>query len=243
MDGVTRLVSAFRASNVEQVELEMRIGTVRDGKFHAGVTKEVYDQIHADLSATATLQTSGIYQEIVDYHYTLAAGENVRTRVTTNTDTMAVECEHVQKCHRQQVVCRDGSEASTAVRMSVCDEVPVTNLPEHCLPTHVRIQQRQRFQDVRKNDTVWSYELSKTWSANTSTHAQYLQYTSSPVYEVELELVDRARNYTDALTDGQIADSCALKMRMMLGVDPEHPLHVDEDDPSVSARRKRQRKA
>ena len=59
-------------------------------------------------------------------------------------------------------------------RVACALETPVTSPPDVCVPTHVRIKQRRVFRDVRDGAVVWSYELSKTWSASSRSVVEHM---------------------------------------------------------------------
>ena len=91
------------------------------------------------------------------------------------------------------------------------------NPPTICNPAFVRIKQRRVFRDVREGKVVWSYELSKTWSASSRECVERAQHTCEPVYEVECEFVNESNIYSDKHNVNHLADSLLLKSNMLLG--------------------------
>ena len=73
---------------------------------------------------------------------------------------------------------------------------------------------------MRGGRVVWSYELSRTWSAPSRTAVEHLQHEQEPVYEVECELVDEGGAYLAAHTDEAVARSLLLKAHLLLGEEP-----------------------
>lgn len=215
-DGV---VTAYRPHQT-LAELEIRLGS-RDaatGRFVAGVIRDAFDHLEEDLRTCSDLKDDGGYTELIDYHYATKSHGHVRTRVTFDAQCMEMGTEHCVKRAQDDVVL---TFEDTAARISWATEHPLDGVPPGtCVPTHVRIKQRRRFLDVRDEHVVWSYELSKTWSAGSRTAAEHMQHVQEPVYEVECELVDEGGHYLASHTDQQIAASLSLKARLLMGETP-----------------------
>jgi len=231
---VLECVSAFRTE--KHAELEIRMGTYAHRKFCPGISKEVFDQLERDLAESPALTQDVGWIEVVDYFYTNQRGEMVRTRVEYDADRMEVSKQHVCKHTVLSVVLRrdldrggicDNDDSDDEVcKVSFAIETPVVDPPVTCMPTYVRIKQRKCFRDVRDGNLVWSYELSKTWSANNRSAVEHLQLLSEPVYELEVELADEHKAYIRARSDEQVAASVLLKAKMLLGEEPSHALRV-----------------
>lgn len=225
---VEACIKKLRTCNVAEGELEIRLGTFVNGQFCAGVPQAVFEQLERDMEETSLLSAESRYRELVDYHYVARRGETIRTRVEFDTDRMEVSRHHIVKCGTDDVVIsRYGDEdSSDACRVAFSHEKPLNDPPTTCIPTHVRVKQRRRFTDLRKGSVVWSYELSKTWSASSRLAVEHMQKMSDPVYEVECELVDACRSYMDEHTDGGIAKSILLKAALLMGDDTTNDMHV-----------------
>ena len=227
---LVRCVADFRAQPREHAELELRLGSYDDSRFCAGVPRDVFEQLLAELVDTAELVADEGWTEMVDYHYTTARNERVRSRVTFDSQRMEMDSEHVAKQSKGSVVFQrsDRVEASDqeACRVAWASESPLGAPPAVCVPTHVRIKQRRAFRDVRDGAVVWSYELSKTWSANSRSAVEQLQHLSPPVYEVECELVDEAGTYMATRTDAEVAESLLLKAKMLMGDEMDAVMEV-----------------
>jgi len=225
-------VLAFR--NEPHGELELRMGGFAHSKFCPGVSKDVFDQLERDLAESTTLEHDVGWVEVVDYFYMNQRGEAVRTRVEYDADQMEVSKRHVCKQSMHAVVLRRGDDddhGHAAAHDEVCKlafaiETPILDPPTTCMPTYVRIKQRRCFRDVRDRRVVWSYELSKTWSANNRSAVEHLQLLSEPIYELEVELVDEGRAYTGARSDEQVAASLLLKTKLLLGEELSQSLRV-----------------
>ena len=213
MNALESCVANFRGN--PHGELELRLGSFADGRFAPGVPREVFETLEADMQLLE-LEADPGWTELVDYHYTTGRHQHMRTRVTFDTARIELAREHVAKrACESAVLCRDGS--TEACRVAVSDEPPVAEVPPVCMPTLVRIKQRRCFQDVREGSVVWSYELSKTWSASSRSAAEHLQHHQEPVFEVECELVDAGRKYLAQRDDAQVAASLLLKAKGLLG--------------------------
>lgn len=232
MNEVEKVVSAFRdqLQRVEGVELEMRLGHGdATGKFSPGVTKDIFKDLLSDLSDNPSLQSDRNWSELVDYYYVTTNGEMMRTRVEYDTSNMVVSTAHCMKENLTKALIRHPEESDGEVcRLSLSVEHPVMNPPEACVPTHVRVQQRRRFVDVRDDNVIWSYELSKTWSAPSRTSVEQKQHMCEPIYEVECELVDSKRRYMTESSDEYVGQSLLMKASLLLGHDAMKDMLVDQ---------------
>ena len=225
VDVLAKGVAEVRARR-PHAELELRLGSYVDGRFCAGVPKDVFDQLEQDMQDAHELTAEDGWSEVVDYFYPTARGERVRTRVTFDTQRMEVGTEHVVKQTSGSAVLQGeqgedeegAAQGGAACRIAWATETPLAEpAPGTCVPTHVRIKQRRCFRDVRAGKAVWSYELSKTWSAGGRSAVEHLQRVAPPVYEVECELVDEGGAYLVARADADVAASFLLKARLLLG--------------------------
>ena len=189
---IGQIVEAYRATdrNDGPIELELRLGCLDSaGKFCPGVAKDVFESLLGDMQNT-DLKADKQWQETVDYHYVCPQGRNIRTSVVFDSTNMVMTTTHIQKVLLKRLMAyrNCGGDVRQTCRVCLAREVPVLQPPGCVVPTHVRIKQRKRFQDVRDGKTVWSYELSKTWSANSRSAVERKQHTCEAVYEVECEL-------------------------------------------------------
>lgn len=208
------------------VELEARLGHWSGGTFTPGVSAEVFEELERDLQDSPSLQADEGWSESIDYHYVVSRKQKVRTRVTFDRDRVDVGREHVSKDRVAHATLCVREEAASACRISLSRETPVREVPAWCLPTHVRIKQRRTFRDVRNGVLVWSYELSRTWSGSSRSAVEYLQNTSEPVREVELELHDTEGAHVAARGADGIARTLCLKAARLLGLARQGELEV-----------------
>ena len=121
-------------------------------------------------------------------------------------------------------------------------EVPVPNPPSSCLPSHVRVQQRRSFRDVRDGKVIWSYELSKTWSGSSRSGVEQKQHVCEPTYEVECELVDEGGAYASATGEERVAASLLAKAKLLMGEDVRCEVEVVEEQVGEAGKKKRKNK-
>ena len=201
-------------------ELELRLGKYRNGKFTAGVERDVFEQLLSETQAVTSLVDEGDWNEIVDYHY-VHSDRKTRTRVLFDSKNMDMSTDHIHKRPIADAILKHTREdEDVAFRVMTSQELPVSSpLPVVCIPTHVRIKQRRRFSDVRNGNVVWVYEFSKTWSANSRSAVEQLQHMSPPVYEIECELIDEKGEYLKEHDNDFVAKSLLLKGQMLCGDD------------------------
>ena len=244
MERVRECVSRFREMEREEAEIEIRLGTFSFGKFTAGVEKKVFHQLERDMLDSPTLTTDNKWTEVVDYHYMDKGGNPIRTRVEYNTENMELKKEHIMKRSQESVILSPSTEEEgEACRVARSVETPVTDPPQMCIPTHVRIKQRKVFLDVRNGKKVWSYEIAKTWSANNRSAVEHLQNISEPRYEVECELVDDDGEYMKRREDSNVSSSLLLKSKRLMGVDDSSKMEVLFSSLSRSSPQNGRRKA
>lgn len=249
----------FRRAAPSTLELELRMGTVVDGRFVAGVSRKVFEQLEREMEDSG-LSADENSMEIVDYFYPHGrrGDERARTRVTYDVQTMEMKREHIIKEAGESVVVCYTKEADyagkrgsamDACRIAVAEETPLADPPGTAVTTHVRIKQRRCFRDVRGANVVWIYELSKTWAGTSRSAVEHLQQHTEPTYEVEVELLDSTREYAEAHDDAHVANSILCKAKAVLGLEPHCDLYLlehrgmeGESDARKPAKRMRSRR-
>ena len=237
---LVQCVQQFRDAVPGTLELEARLGVYTDGNFRPGVSKKVFEDLERDLEDSTTLIGDLGWMEHVDYHYTTKE-QKARTRVEFDREKLSMRTTHTVKQVLRSIVFRRREEGDEAFRVATATEEPLVDPPKSCLPTFVRIKQRRRFQDVRNDNVVWSYELSRTWSATSRSAAEYRQQTMDPVYEVECELHDMSRAYIGSRKDEEISTSLLMKAKMLLGESPQTELDMFVNQCGGVARKSRAR--
>lgn len=214
------LVEQFRGfSKADAPELEVRLGTITsNGRFCAGVSKLFFEQLEQDLAECPTLVADEGWVEVVDHHFATPDGQEMRTRILPDTDAIKLRQSTICKMPVQRVLCSCSAGLCDEVcRVSLAQELPVAAPPPVVIETHVRIKQRRCFRDVREGRTVWSYELSRTWSGSGYQATEYQQHNAEPVYEVEIELVDEDGAYSGPRSVAQLVEGIAHKVKLLLG--------------------------
>lgn len=223
---IASVVNLFRTQEREHVELEMRIGTLVSmtaddtPRFVPGVNVAVFAQLMDDLSSVADLDSDDAWTEVADHFYKMPNGKDVRTRIEYDADSMSLRKTHTVKELLHRAVVRREDDPRDACRVDLAVEHPIAPPPAVCMLTHVRLKHRRRFVDRRNGDVVWCYELSKVWSANSRIGVDKKQQESEPIYEIEVELVDRAGRYSDGRSDNFIAESMLRKIKGLMGDAP-----------------------
>ena len=242
-DQLFEIVQRFREhERRDEVELEIRMGffSKEDGSFRVGVSREVFDTLLDDLRHAEGLQTDGKFSEFVDYYYVNDKGVNARTRVQFDTDDMTMSSKHTCKTTMSScVISTEHQGDERACRVSISTETDVQNVPSICIPTHVRIQQRIQFKDVRNGNVVWSYDLSRTWSGPNRTSVEHNQNVLEPTYEVECELVDMSNEYVDSHSTNFVTKSLRMKSNLLLGNNPDSNVEMLSSDTERKKRKRR----
>lgn len=215
-------------------ELEVRLGSVQNGRFVPGVSRSVFHRLDSDMQKLSFLASNGKWEESSDFHYVTSSGTRaedrraIRTRVFYSPDALRVHTEHVEKVTRGKIFLspetdeagRDGverGEGETTARVAVSWEKPIADPPLQVIPTHVRIRQRKTFEDVRDGCVAWRYELSKTWSGSNRAFVEHAQRATEPLYEVECELVDQNRSFSSSRSLGRVCRSIRMKTKALVG--------------------------
>jgi hypothetical protein len=227
---IIALYRAARTQHPTELELEIRLGSSSETSFCPGVPQGVFEQLQEDMSEDGRLVARDPWKEMIDYHYVGLDGQPIRTRVIGDSECMEIRKEHTRKVVLGKALVQGERGSADAARVILSHEVPVVDPPASCVPTHIRIKQRRTFDDRRDGVVVWSYELSKTWSANSRSAVEYRQHMNEPIYEVECELVDQDGAYLRQLSDAQICESILVKLRALLGKDMHAKLEVEKEE-------------
>tara|TARA_B100000683_G_scaffold138619_1_gene135095 strand:+ start:284 stop:1072 length:789 start_codon:yes stop_codon:yes gene_type:complete len=217
---VETLVADYKARLAadEEVELEVRFGTMNEGKFVAGITLADMEKMIARLATNAAIST----HEWVEHHDFFYAPTQtilnrqpdcgtVRTRVKFNCYNLDIEKVTVTKTKLREVIVKTAN-SDQAVRIVLSRErtIPEELLPNTTATSHVRIQTRKVAEWAHDSpQAAWRYDFSLTWAADTRSQAERLKKDAPPRYEFELELL--ASPYLQKHTDRYIATSMLLK--------------------------------
>lgn len=158
-------------------EAEVRLGhsqySVTSGStFVSAIDGTQYKHLYNRLKAYKGWEASGYHKRLIDYFYT-HAGKSIRTTVTTRgKEFTVVHQEKKQGTHLLVPL------QNLDLRVSLKDEVVVTDVPKHTKTSWVRIKDRHSF--VKHN---WCYDFTIVRQAITEALAE----EASPTYEVEVE--------------------------------------------------------
>ena len=187
VEKVAALVAA--ASESDDLELEVRMGFIRNGKFSPGISRPQMDNIIQALDRTGTavhcLQSCGQWDEIEDFYYT-HDGKRLRTRVLFDSHAMAMKSVTVEKTRIDSVLIRSHSHD---LRVSLSRETPVASLPHAVTTDLVRIKQLKQF---TVDGSPFRIDCSTVWHGPVRSAAEAMQTTSDGVFEVELEFLPSA---------------------------------------------------
>ena len=230
---IDEMVSRFRELSRKhpgEIEFEIRLGSHANQTFFPGVPRGVFHQLEQDMCEDCRLVTNETWSEVIDYHYMGMDGSPIRTRVIADSQRMLLKKEHTKKVVLQKALISRDDGSDDVARITLSHEMPVPDPPSCCVPTHVRIQQRRTFTDIRDNASVWAYELSKTWSANSRSAVEHKQHMNEPIFEVECELIDEKGVYLMDRTDEQVGRSLLLKTKCLFGKDAMSKLVVTREN-------------
>ena len=236
LGSVTDLVREYRML-VEQdssdvcYELEGRIGTLRDGAFHASVDRDTIDRAVALIHSNQKI-TASEWVELQDFFY-IYENNPVRTRVSYDPSDLTIDTVTIRKSTINSVTASAGT-SGLAIRVALSEEraVPRQSIPVITDTEHVRIQQRKTAHWSRERDKPdWQYDFSVSWSGRTKSHAEEQQNSpdATPTYTIEVELAPS--DYLVRKSDRHIAASMLLKLSDFL---PENcRFDVDEERHSL----------
>lgn len=191
-------------SSCGDMELELRLGQVVDGRFVPGVNPEWFETITNRMRRFASWDRVDEWVEMEDATFDVG-DRSIRQRRLTDPRTCGVRLETIEKsqvCHEDIVLAPQGdtrvlsqliASDVTAIRISCAREKPVdcTKLPFSVKPTYVRVQQRLGF--LVNSSTVrgaaWYFQCSRTWVTDTHESAVTVQSTQQATCEIEVEWI------------------------------------------------------
>ena len=200
-----KVVDDSRRCIDDEAELELRFGSIgHDGKYVNGVSREFMDRVLTMIQTNKDMKGTD-WCEYHDFYFNVDDGTPVRTRVTFDTDELVIATVTSSKVKTNQAVFKD--QYGNAVKFSSGRErkVQKDKLPSLVNTEKVRIQQRRSF----VYDSTWSFDFSLTWAGATKTEAEQAQQNEDPVYEIEIELLDR--EYLKKHDDNWVSVSFLLK--------------------------------
>ena len=179
-EAVTRIVAEYRKLRAENLEFELRFGRFQNGQFKAGVTRQMIDKCLTMLQTNPDIKRTD-WKEHSDFYY-MFHGEQIRTRVTYDSDDLKLVSVSVKKNRIMSTSFPVGND-DLAVRISLSEEIPCTTVSSMTNTDHVRIQQRREF-----IYGSWRYHFSLAWAGKHKTEAELDQHNNEPTFEIEIEM-------------------------------------------------------
>jgi len=206
---LSRLISQIPTSSqmakypTGKFELEARLGMYEPatGRFVPGVSRAFFEQTLRLFEQYQSWHEVTDWVECVDYYYEIGGGgsgsaRTARTSVYVRggggvTQTHICKQPHGSLTFQTESRHRKLYDVRTALNF---EEVLVeSTLPARIEPNLVRIKSRKSFLYGRNRDSepLWSYDMSKVWTAATKSRAEEDQLKDhNTVYDVELELLN-----------------------------------------------------
>tara|TARA_B110000046_G_scaffold121763_1_gene128386 strand:- start:3336 stop:4100 length:765 start_codon:yes stop_codon:yes gene_type:complete len=217
---VSKLVKEWKES--PDLELEVRLGQLLSNRFDSTVSKELMDKIITFMATSSAVKVHE-WQQIHDYYHCDKNGKSMRTRVSFDTENLAVATRHIYKKKLQDTHLRATARAeqrgdSSAprvpdFRVSLAREtnVPKEMIPDSTRPSFVRIRQRKSI--ILKGEhshSNWQFDFTMSWDAKTRDECEKLQTTCEPTFDIECEI--KNRRYGIGKSDVFVATSFLLKV-------------------------------
>ena len=184
----------------EKKEIEIRLGSIQDGKFVSGVSEKFFEitiQRFQNFSP-GWLLADKQWRESIDTFF-LCDGDIIRQTAVTNIDTCEIELENIKKINKIHETYHLVQNADTvinpfldtaALRFSTCGElhIPTKTLQIYVEPKHVRIKHRRIFiKEKRESGGFFAYHFTKVFSGKNHTDADKCLKINKAVYEIEIE--------------------------------------------------------
>jgi len=217
---VSKLVKEWKEN--PDLELEVRFGKLLSSRFDSSVSKELMDRIITFMTTSSAVKVIE-WQQIHDYYHADKNGKKMRTRVSFDTENLAIATEHIYKRKLQDAHLRaaqppsPGASRAAAhlpdLRVSLSREtnVPKELLPESTRAHFTRIRQRKsillRGERAHSN---WQFDFTMSWDGETRDECERLQETVEPSFDIECEI--KNRRYGTGKSDVHVATSFLLKV-------------------------------
>lgn len=204
---VCKLIDVMRQDkNVDQIELEARLGKIENNKFINGITRSKMDNIIQIMQHSSSMYVLQEWQEEHDIFFMFENSE-YRSRVQFNSDLMTISSNTIKKVNlgKLDIHASEGED----MRISLKKEIPIhiENIPHAVNPSYVRIKQRKSF---KCENSDWRFDFTLSWEGKTKDDAEIKQQTCEPTFEFECELTNH--NILQKKSNEYIATSLLLKM-------------------------------
>lgn len=198
-------------------ELELRIGKRTGEVFQSGIDKVLFDEICDELSKCEEIVNKDeSWHESMDVFYDFNNTE-YRTRVNYLSSTMKINSQTIKKKKVKNVHVNLQSNYMFRVSLSEEKNINPEHIPAVVYPKHVRLKHTKNFFLNSDGTKTWCICASKTWGGTTRTEVENLQHAETPIYEVEVELVD-TNVYLSKKTCEYVFRSIVQKGCSLLGI-------------------------
>lgn len=172
-----RTLKEFLETIGEHTEAEIRLGSsefsLSEGSyFNSKLDAAQYKQLYNRLKLYKGWETNSYQKRLIDYFYSYN-GKSIRTSVTTEANQLKIV--HQEKTPGSHILVPLNN---LDIRISLKDELVVTDVPKYTDTTCVRIKDRHSF--VKHN---WCYDFTIVRQAKTEALAEQTE----PFYEIEIE--------------------------------------------------------
>lgn len=233
---IVRAVAAMvrKARANANMELETRVGVMRDGRFDARIPRSHMDELLPALEAFARAAPSrlvehhGEWRE-EDNYYFRSLGRQLRTRVAP---AEAMRATTVEKRSVEVLLLRT---LTFDVKVCLSEEVPVraADLPNVSTTDHVRAKQVRRFRCPKASLEI---SCAAVWAGATQSDVELAQREAEPFFELECEL--DASGLSGAEADAYLAESLLLKTANLMMTPGQRYERVPAASNSASSRKR-----
>ena len=173
------------------VELEMRLGHLKDQQFVAGISQESFQELQRGFLQATDFRTY-TSQHVEDFYYKDKQDVSTRLSRWTKPDSKLMVQRLVKKNVFQETIKICNCDFADAVRVSVSVETPAvdSDQPEYVIPTLVR----HKFRHVYGLDHC-QYELTEIFAGKSKSQVDSMVLEKrGATYECEIEIKQSAYN-------------------------------------------------
>jgi len=227
--GLARLISQIPTNSqlakypAGKFELEARLGMYETStdRFVPGVSKPFFEQTLRLFEQYQAWHEVTEWTEYVDYYYPLNNTKTARTSVSISKNNNIITQVHIAKQNHGTLTFQTESrhrklyDVRTALNFE--ETLPESLLPTRIEPNLVRIKSRKSFFYGRNRDSepLWSYDMSKVWTASTKSRAEADQMNDhNTIYDIELELLNPEK-YMQVTKQDEMFAAASLLLKMV----------------------------
>ncbi|AHA55073.1 hypothetical protein EhV448 [Emiliania huxleyi virus 86] len=202
------------------VEIEVRIGSIENGTFKAGVPRGRYNMM-MDWFQQSNLTTTGNWTTSIA-HFT---GKHERCIITKDTPGSVKNIELVEKKPVGSIILSSNHPEGIALRFCVYTEKPLPNKGTVTTGGMVRYRQRKSYSiDSKGYENTFSFDFTQVWQGTSERNAKELhRHSKDTRFEIELELTNNT--YLEDMSSNYLADSIIGKCVSLF----QHEMEVGRD--------------